>query len=130
MGRPRKSKRTDPEPTSSDCVVTNETSDEIARKCGLYGLNPFETEAKLGAALSDKKLLEAYQKGKSEHAYSIMERIYNGAMDGKEKLLLWLAESSLKRNVEAQTGNALIDAMTPEQRRERIRELTKQLSLA
>jgi hypothetical protein len=59
-----------------------------------------------------------------------MSAIYKGAVhDGKEKLLLWLAENNLKRNLDAQIGDAIIDAMTPEQRRERIVELTKKLSV-
>jgi hypothetical protein len=128
MGRPRKRALGSAEPTEPDSSPA--TPDAVAYQCGVYGLNPFETEAKLTTSLSDRKLLDAYQAGKAEHAFGIMQKIYEGAMNGKEKLLIWLAENSLKRNVEATTGNALIDAMTPEQRRERIKELTKQLSLA
>ena len=74
--------------------------------------------------------MEAYQRGKADHAFSIMQAIYQNAVSkGKEKLLIWLAENSLQRTVEAQTGNALIDAMSPEQRRARIRELTAKVAV-
>ena len=103
---------------------------KIAQQCGLVGCNPIETESKLGKPLDSDKLIQAYQRGKADHAYSVMSAIYKGAVvDGKEKLLLWLAENNLKRNLDAQIGDAIIDAMTPEQRRERIVELTKKLSV-
>ena len=103
---------------------------KIAQQCGLVGCNPIETESKLGKPLDSDKLIQAYQRGKADHAYSVMSAIYKGAVhDGKEKLLLWLAENNLKRNLDAQIGDAIIDAMTPEQRRERIVELTKKLAI-
>jgi hypothetical protein len=103
---------------------------KIAQQCGLVGCNPIETESKLGKPLDSDKLIQAYQRGKADHAYSVMSAIYKGAVvDGKEKLLLWLAENNLKRNLDAQIGDAIIDAMTPEQRRERIVELTKKLAV-
>ena len=103
---------------------------KVANQCGLVGCNPLETEAKLGKPLDSDKLIQAYQRGKADHAYSVMSAIYKGAVvDGKEKLLLWLAENNLKRNIDAQVGDAIIDAMTPEQRREKIKELTKKLAV-
>lgn len=103
---------------------------KVANQCGLVGCNPLETEAKLGKPLDSDKLIQAYQRGKADHAYSVMSAIYKGAVvDGKEKLLLWLAENNLKRNIDAQVGDAIIDAMTPEQRREKIKELTKKLAI-
>ena len=111
----------------SEC---SEHETKIAQQCGLVGCNPIETESKLGKPLDSDKLIQAYQRGKADHAYSVMSAIYKGAVvDGKEKLLLWLAENNLKRNLDAQIGDAIIDAMTPEQRRERIVELTKKLAL-
>lgn len=111
----------------SEC---SEHEAKIALQCGLVGCNPLETEAKLGKPLDSDKLIQAYQRGKADHAYSVMSAIYKGAVvDGKEKLLLWLAENNLKRNIDAQVGDAIIDAMTPEQRREKIKELTKKLSV-
>jgi len=111
----------------SEC---SEHEAKIAQQCGLVGCNPIETESKLGKPLDSDKLIQAYQRGKADHAYSVMSAIYKGAVvDGKEKLLLWLAENNLKRNLDAQIGDAIIDAMTPEQRRERIVELTKKLAL-
>lgn len=102
----------------------------LVAECGLVGCNPLETEAKLGKPLDSDKLIQAYQRGKADHAYSVMSAIYKGAVvDGKEKLLLWLAENNLKRNIDAQVGDAIIDAMTPEQRREKIKELTKKLAI-
>ena len=104
---------------------------KIAQQCGLVGCNPIETESKLGKPLDSDKLIQAYQRGKADHAYTVMAAIYRGAVvDGKEKLLLWLAENNLKRNLDAQIGDAIIDAMTPEQRRERIKELTKKLAVS
>ena len=111
----------------SEC---SEHEAKIAQQCGLVGCNPIETESKLGKSLDSDKLIQAYQRGKADHAYSVMSAIYKGAVvDGKEKLLLWLAENNLKRNLDAQIGDAIIDAMTPEQRRERIVELIKKLAL-
>ena len=102
----------------------------LVAECGLVGCNPLETEAKLGKPLDSDALIKAYQRGKADHAYTVMFAIYRGAVhDGKEKLLLWLAENNLKRNIDAQVGDAIIDAMTPEQRREKIKELTKKLSV-
>ena len=107
------------------------TADEIAlvKRCGLVGCNSIETEAKLGRAIDSESLITAYQQGRADHAYSVMSAIYKGAIqDGKEKLLLWLAENNLKRNMDAKIGDAIIDAMTPEQRRDKIRELTEKLT--
>jgi hypothetical protein len=102
----------------------------LAEQCGLVGCNPLEAEAKLGKPLDSDALIKAYQRGKADHAFEVMSAIYRGGVhDGKEKLLLWLAENNLKRNIEAQVGDAIIDAMTPEQRREKIKELTKKLSV-
>lgn len=129
MGKPRKPKDTDP--GNAEPVVVDANALEIAQNCGIIGCNPLETEAKLGRSLDSDALIKAYQRGKAEHAYSVMAAIYRGAVqDGKEKLLLWLAENNLKRNLEAQVGDAIIDAMTPEQRREKIKELTKKLAVS
>ena len=126
-GKPR-SKRADAR--NSEQGICSEHEAKIAQQCGLVGCNPIETESKLGKPLDSDKLIQAYQRGKADHAYSVMSAIYKGAVvDGKEKLLLWLAENNLKRNLDAQIGDAIIDAMTPEQRRERIVELTKKLAL-
>lgn len=59
-----------------------------------------------------------------------MNAIYEKALSGSEKLLIWLAENNLKRSLDTQTGDAVIDAMTPEQRRDEIRKLTKKLAIA
>lgn len=132
MGRKPK---TEVNSVGSKCKnIVNHDADSVARRnlaarCGRYGCTPIETEAKLETTLSTADLIKAYEGGKAEHAFTIMQAIYDRAMDGSEKLLIWLAENSLKRNLEAQTGNAIIDAMTPEQRREKIRELTKKLGM-
>ena len=128
MPRPRKPKESAGRNEQQD--ISSEHEAKIAHQCGLVGCNPIETESKLGKPLDSDKLIQAYQRGKADHAYSVMSAIYKGAVvDGKEKLLLWLAENNLKRNLDAQIGDAIIDAMTPEQRRERIVELTKKLSI-
>ena len=128
MATARKPKATAPRDAKQDISDSNEA--KIAQQCGLVGCNPIETESKLGKPLDSDALIQAYQRGKADHAYSVMSAIYKGAVvDGKEKLLLWLAENNLKRNLDAQIGDAIIDAMTPEQRRERIVELTKKLSV-
>jgi len=128
MAAARKPKATTPRDPKQDISDANALA--LATECGLVGCNPLETEAKLGKPLDSDKLIQAYQRGKADHAYSVMSAIYKGAVvDGKEKLLLWLAENNLKRNLDAQVGDAIIDAMTPEQRRERIKELTKKLSV-
>jgi hypothetical protein len=102
---------------------------QVAYDCGLYGLNELEVKAKL-TNFTDNELLEAYQRGKADHAFTIMQAIYENAVGkGREKLLIWLAENSLQRTIDAQTGNALIDAMSPEQRRARIRELTAKVAV-
>ncbi len=72
--------------------------------------------------------MAAFSTGKALLHVEIMERMKHGAMEGSEKLLIWYAENILKKNMDAQTGNAIIDAMTPEQRREKIRELTEKLA--
>ncbi len=59
-----------------------------------------------------------------------MGAIYERALAGSDKLLIWLAENSLKRSQEQDTGDALFEAMTPDQRREEIRKLTKKLKIA
>jgi hypothetical protein len=124
----RKPKRESIRAASKDLGTQHEIA--LVTECGLVGCNPIETEAKLGKPLDSDTLIKAYQRGKADHAYSVMSAIYKGAVhDGKEKLLLWLAENNLKRNLDAQIGDAIIDAMTPEQRRERIVELTKKLSV-
>jgi hypothetical protein len=124
----RKPKRESIRAASKDECAQHEIA--LVTECGLVGCNPLETEAKLGKPLDSDKLIQAYQRGKADHAYSVMAAIYRGAVvDGKEKLLLWLAENNLKRNLDAQIGDAIIDAMTPEQRRERIVELTKKLAV-
>jgi hypothetical protein len=126
MQRGRKPKAANAKATKSD---SRSADAEIAYNCGLYGLNDIEAREKL-KNLNDSELLEAYQRGKADHAYTIMQAIYQNAVGkGREKLLIWLAENSLQKTVEAQTGNALIDAMSPEQRRERIKELTKKLAV-
>ncbi len=128
MGRPRGNKGADKESASSDCIPANETADEIARKCGLYGCSVPEAEAKLGKPLRDSALLKSYENGKADHAYAIMQAIFEGGVyDRKEKLLLWLAENSLKRTPEAEATDAVFAAMSPEERREEIKRMTKKL---
>ena len=100
----------------------------LAKQCGIIGLTPLEAEAKLGR-MDSEDLIRAYQEGRAQHAFSVMAKIYTEAMAGKEKLLLWLAENNLHRNVDAKVGDAVIDAMTPEQRREKIKELTRKLKV-
>jgi hypothetical protein len=124
----RKPKATAPGAAKQSLGDANEIT--LAERCGLVGCNPIETESKLGKPLDSDALIKAYQRGKADHAFTVMAAIYRGAVvDGKEKLLLWLAENNLKRNLDAQIGDAIIDAMTPEQRRERIKELTKKLAI-
>lgn len=102
----------------------------LAARCGLVGCNKLETEDKLGKPLTDKQLLDAYAVGKADHAFTVMSAIFKKAIGGSEKLLIWLAENNLKRSLDTQTGDAVIDAMTPEQRRDEIRKLTKKLAIA
>lgn len=126
MPRGRKPKTAAPEAAKPNCSPADA---QIAYDCGLYGLNELEAKAKL-TNFTDVELLEAYQRGKADHAYTIMQAIYENAVGkGREKLLIWLAENSLQRTIDAQTGNALIDAMSPEQRRARIRELTAKVAV-
>lgn len=114
---------------SADEAPKVDDAAKTAYECGLFGLTAIETSAKLKQPLDDKELLEAYNTGKAQHAFTIMQAIYNRAIGGSDALLKWIAENNLKRNLEVATGNALIDAMTPEQRRQRIVELTKKLSI-
>lgn len=126
MPRGRKPKAAAPEAAKPNCSPADA---KVAYDCGLYGLNELEAKAKL-TNFTDVELLEAYQRGKADHAYTIMQAIYENAVGkGREKLLIWLAENSLQRTIDAQTGNALIDAMSPEQRRARIRELTAKVAV-
>ena len=126
MPRGRKPKAAAPEAAKPD---SSSADAKIAYDCGLYGLNELEAKAKL-TNFTDVELLEAYQRGKADHAYTIMQAIYENAVGkGREKLLIWLAENSLQRTIDAQTGNALIDAMSPEQRRARIREMTAKVAV-
>jgi hypothetical protein len=101
----------------------------LAYSCGLVGCNKLETEDKLKKPLTDKRLIESWSDGKAQHAFTVMSAIYEKALAGSEKLLIWLAENNLKRSVDTQTGDAVIDAMTPEQRRDEIRKLTKKLAI-
>jgi hypothetical protein len=100
----------------------------LAYHCGNIGCDALEAEKKLGKPLSTEQFIKAFAAGKASLHVEIMAKMKEGAMQGSEKLLIWYAENILKKNMEAQTGNALIDSMTPEQRRERIKELTKKLS--
>lgn len=106
------------------------TSDEIALvyHCGNVGCDALEAEKRLGRPLTNEAFMKAYATGKALLHVEIMERMKEGAMGGSEKLLIWYAENILKKNMDAQTGNAIIDAMTPEQRRDKIRELTEKLA--
>lgn len=113
-----------------DISVTDE--DKIkARECGLYGLNVREAEAYIGLNLSrasTAKLLRQFEVGKAEHAFSIMQAIYKKAVGaGDAKLLMWLAENSLKKTLNAEVEENVFAAMTPEQRRDEIKRLTKQI---
>ncbi len=103
---------------------------EVAVSCGKYGLTVFEAESYLNKRLTNSHLMEAYYRGKSEHAYNIMQAIYKRAVEqGDAKLLMWLAENSLKRTVQAEAEDSVFAAMSPEQRQEEIRRLTKQIEL-
>lgn len=89
-----------------------------------------ETEAYCADKLNDTQLMRAYSEGKAEHAYSVMRAIYEGAVhEKKERLLIWLAETSLRKHIDAQVETNVFSAMTPEQRREEIRKLTKKCAL-
>lgn len=93
-------------------------------------MNVIETELYCKKGLTDKNLIDAYHEGKAAHAFSIMRAIYRGAVvDKKERLLIWLAETSLKKHIDAQVETNVFSAMTPEQRREEIRKLTKKCAL-
>lgn len=94
------------------------------------GCDPIEVEKKLGRSLSVPEFIRAFAAGKAQLAWDIMEAFKAKAMGGDVKAIQWYAENILKKNIEAQTGSALIDCMTPEQRRERIKELTKKLGVA
>ena len=103
---------------------------EVAVSCGKYGLTVFEAESYLNKRLTNSHLMEAYYRGKSKHAYNIMQAIYKRAMkQGDAKLLMWLAENSLKRTVQAEAEDSVFAAMSPEQRQDEIRRLTKQIEL-
>ena len=106
------------------------TADEIALvfHCANVGCDALEAEKRLGKPLTTTQFMAAFSTGKALLHVEIMERMKHGAMEGSEKLLIWYAENILKKNMDAQTGNAIIDAMTPEQRREKIRELTEKLA--
>jgi hypothetical protein len=113
------------EPDSVDTATL-----EVAVSCGKYGLTVFEAESYLNKRLTNSHLMEAYYRGKSEHAYNIMQAIYKRAVEqGDAKLLMWLAENSLKRTVQAEAEDSVFAAMSPEQRQEEIRRLTKQIEL-
>jgi hypothetical protein len=128
-GKPRGApKRVDTAPRAAE--QDGPSSDEIALAyhCGNIGCDALEAEKKLGKPLSTEQFIKAFAAGKASLHVEIMAKMKEGAMAGSEKLLIWYAENILKKNMEAQTGNALIDSMTPEQRRERIKELTKKLA--
>lgn len=113
-----------------DSIPSNESEIAKATECGLYGCTVLETESYVGSRLTDKDLLNAYYKGKSEHAFQIMEAIFKrGVKQGDSKLLIWLAENSLKRTINAEAEDSVFAAMSPEQRREEIKRLTKQIEL-
>jgi hypothetical protein len=113
------------EPDSVDTATL-----EVAVSCGKYGLTVFEAESYLNKRLTNSHLMEAYYRGKSEHAYNIMQAIYKRAVEqGDAKLLMWLAENSLKRTVQAEAEDSVFAAMSPEQRQDEIRRLTKQIEL-
>lgn len=113
-----------------DCQSSDANQIARATECGLYGCTVLETESYVGTRLTDKELLNAYYKGKSDHAFQIMEAIFKrGVKQGDSKLLIWLAENSLKRTINAEAEDSVFAAMSPEQRREEIKRLTKQIEL-
>jgi thioredoxin-like negative regulator of GroEL len=128
MLKDRAARNQDSRECESDSV--NPTPTQVAVECGKYGLTVFEAESYLNKRLTDTQLMEAYYRGKSEHAFTIMRAIYKrGVEQGDAKLLMWLAENSLKRTVQAEAEDSVFAAMSPEQRQEEIRRLTKQIEL-
>ena len=131
-GKPR-SKRTDAGDSRQDQRAIDEA--KIAFEASLVfegasiGCDPIEIEKKLGKPLTTAEFVKAFGDGKAQLHWDIMKVFKAKAMEGDVKAIQWFAENILKKNIDAQTGSALIDCMTIEQRRERIRELTKKLSL-
>jgi len=133
MARSRKSK----EPTGRDSTenIGDINAAQIAFESSLVfegasiGCDPIEIEKKLGKPLTTAEFVKAFADGKAQLHWDIMKVFKAKAMEGDVKAIQWFAENILKKNIDAQTGSALIDCMTIEQRRERIRELTKKLSL-
>jgi hypothetical protein len=133
MSTKRKPKRTDAGATGKDQRTIDEA--KIAFEASLVfegaanGCDPIEVEKKLGKPLTTAEFVKAFADGKAQLHWDIMKVFKAKAMEGDVKAIQWFAENILKKNIDAQTGSALIDCMTIEQRRERIRELTKKLSL-
>jgi len=131
-GKPR-SKRTDARNPEQD--ISSEHEAKIALEASLVfegasiGCDPIEIEKKLGKPLTTAEFVKAFADGKAQLHWDIMKVFKAKAMEGDVKAIQWFAENILKKNIDAQTGSALIDCMTIEQRRERIRELTKKLSI-
>lgn len=133
MAKPRKSGRPLTSNAKSDIGATNETVTRAEIDTvflgACNGCDPIEVEKKLGRSLSVPQLIKAFADGKAQLAWDIMAAFKAKAMEGDVKAIQWYAENILKKNIDAQTGSALIDCMTPEQRRDRIRELTKKLAI-
>ena len=103
------------------------TSDEaLAYQCGLYGLSSSECGNKLGGAL-EGSVISAYNRGLAEHVYSVMRTMYESAVVGGDAhLLRWLAERVERIETNPSTFAA---QLSPEDRRNKIKELTRKLGL-
>jgi len=127
MARKPRSKK--PDPRNSEQGICDEHETSLVFEGASIGCDPIEIEKKLGKPLTTAAFVKAFADGKAQLHWDIMKVFKAKAMEGDVKAIQWFAENILKKNIDAQTGSALIDCMTIEQRRERIRELTKKLSL-
>lgn len=127
MAKPRKSQDTAPGAAKQSQCDADALA--LVYEGARIGCDPIEIEKKLGKPLTTAEFIKAFADGKAQLHWDIMKVFKAKAMDGDVKAIQWFAENILKKNIDAQTGSALIDCMTIEQRRERIRELTKKLSI-
>lgn len=91
-------------------------------------------ELDLNAFSADEALVREYSRGYSEHRYGVLCALSKKAETGDVKALVFLAERHLGRTEASAEDERLqqfrhLLALSPEQRRQRIRELSQKLEI-
>lgn len=113
-----------------------QTLAERAFECGLAGMTRPETASRLGMDFwrfnSDRSVVSEYDRGWSEHTYRILNALFQLAVEDRDaKALTYLADKHLKRSSQVETDDQTLanlkhlTALSPEERRRRMVELSK-----